>query len=335
MNCKKYSNLLDDLVEKRLDEQMSEETLSHLLCCQRCETEVETRFDEKEIYADFLCDVNPLSDLSEQFRRRLKLENQKQVLLPSTRSSWNERLRDVFYFLSLKSALASLAIVMISGLVAWQSMKATKDEERKTVAQLTRPEIFPPENTNGQIPEQDSLPIGKNQSSILTKSTNRVLRASSTKTAEERPISLEAATALIKKPVPRNQIQQAVDVPKTATEDTMQFIAIKTFMTETERQMEKVEMLFRSFRNARINEGNNYFNVAYESQSARKLLKRSIELRKFAESHGSHDVEETLQTTEALLGEIARLKSVSLREKVIPIKRRLSDQNIIAALQVF
>jgi hypothetical protein len=335
MNCENYSNLLDDLVEKRLDEHMSEEILSHLLCCQSCEVEFETRFDEKEICTDFLFDVTPVNNLSEQFQRKLKLENQKQVLLPSTRLSLNERLRNIFYFVSLKSALASLAVVMIFGLVAWQSLKAINDEESKTVTQLIKPEIFPAENINDRIPEQDSLQIGKTESSIPTKSTNKAYRALSDKTAEVKPISVKSATALTKKPIPRNQIQKAIDVPKTATEDTMQLTEIKTFMAETERQMEKVEMLFRSFRNARINEGSNYFDVAYESQRARKLLKRSIELRKLAESHGSYDVEETLQTTEALLGEIARLKSASLREKVIPIKRRVSNQNIIAALQVF
>lgn len=333
MNCENYKNLIDDLVEKKLDEQTSQKIISHLLICQNCEATFEARFDEKEICTDFLFEVKPLNNLSEQFQTKLKIEKQKEIALTATHFSLGDRLRSSFSFLNLKPILASAIILILFGFIYLGLRNSTNNPEQKITAQSATPNPILMTNSNSPAVYKDSSDVLK-----ISKEENKQQRNVVIKTGiiEEKSKSIAVNSTPIKKPiVEKNETQKIVEVPTNNREDEMQLIEIKSFMAETGKQLEKTEMLFRAFRNARIIEESNSFDILYEKQQAQKLLERNIKLRKLAENYGSYDIEETLKTTETLLSEIANLENNPSREEVISIKRRVNNQNVIARLQVY
>ena len=105
--------------------------------------------------------------------------------------------------------------------------------------------------------------------------------------------------------------------------------------TEASRQLERVELLLRSFRNAGLIDGSEIFDVTFETRQARRLLQMNMELRQKAEFLGADITGGMLIRVEPYLLEIANLRIDSTPEEVIGIKERVRNQNIIASLQAF
>ncbi|HEY0457618.1 MAG TPA: zf-HC2 domain-containing protein, partial [Pyrinomonadaceae bacterium] len=77
MTCEKYFDLIDDLLEDELDEHTTEQVESHVFACQECRKRYETRWRAKEIYSQYLFDVEPPLNSWINFQARLVEENEK------------------------------------------------------------------------------------------------------------------------------------------------------------------------------------------------------------------------------------------------------------------
>jgi hypothetical protein len=330
MNCEKYLVLIDDLIEERLDEPTSQDIFSHFIDCRNCEAEFESRFNEKELCATFIKNIEPLTNLPEQFQANLKVLRERE----SARAgfSFKERLENLLTFLSPKFGLAALLLLIIFGLIHL-GLTSSTNPAPASVAQpvITNPivaaisDAAPDLNKNAGIRE-------------IAKNTGEPARISIIKTPirQRKPMQIaDNPAVVIKTTAQKDGSQKIVEVSKRDDESESRLMKIESFMAETRKQMEKTEMLLRSFRNARIVEGSDKFDIYYESQQAKELLERNAALRKIAEDYGNDDVEKTLYATEMILNEIVNLEGDFSQARVIAIKKQINSRNIIAILQTY
>ena len=330
MNCEKYLNLIDDLVENELDEQTAEEINLHIFACRRCETKFQTLKREKEMYAHYLFDVEPPADLLAKFQIKLGAEKSAVFAVeksPSTFSSWKAKLFSSFS-LSPTFAMAGALILFTVSFVLVNLMSEKGDEQLKVATKdLNKLQMMLPKLNEPEIIDKNSgadLSEGDEQIKDLAKNkTNQ----SNLKTIVAEPISVKKS----KTESPKTDFVKDIQL----TDEEKQLKLIQDLELEAVKQIEKVELLLRSFRNVRFAEGSEKFDVAYEKQQARKLLANNIELRQRAEDYGTLFTEEILSKVEPYLLDIANLDSNPSSEQVLEIKERVRNQNIIASLQSF
>lgn len=91
-------------------------------------------------------------------------------------------------------------------------------------------------------------------------------------------------------------------------------------------------MLLRSVRNA---EAETVGYLAYERELSRELLSRNRLLRRSAEQKDGRRAEELLSQIEPFLLDIANLPDEPAPEEMGVLKKLISDQQIIAELQIY
>lgn len=321
MNCEKYLNLINDLVEGELDEQTAEQVNLHIFACGYCEAEFETLNREKEIYAHFLFDIEPPKDLTRKFQTKLEsLEEEK--IVPSV--PFERKISNFFGFLSLKPLLAASVILLVFGFGYFLIKTALIETEKPFVSESKTPPVLPSENPKKEVLE----------TSLPTVTETKIISPKSVKTRfEVKPQAIAANKPTVKKPL--NREKSASETRIFPKKDDSEIEEIRVFELETAKQIEKVEMLLRSFRNARYAEDRAEYDVAYEKQQARKLLENNVRLRRQSEIYGTRMTNEILSKVEPYLLEISNLNTNPSDEAVLEIKQRVRNQNIIAGLQGF
>lgn len=321
MNCEKYLNLINDLVEGELDEQTAEQVNLHIFACGYCETEFETLNREKEIYAHFLFDIEPPKDLTHEFQTKLEsLEEEK--IVPSI--AFDRKTSYLFGFLSLKPLFAAAIVLLVFGFGYFLMKTALTEIEKPFVSESKTPPILSIENTKKEVLE--TSPPKFTETKIISPKAVK-------SRFEVRPQTVAFSKPTVKKPLNREKsVSETRVLPK---KDDSKIEEIRVFELETAKQIEKVEMLLRSFRNARYAEDRAEYDVAYEKQQARKLLENNLRLRRQSEIYGTRMTNEILSKVEPYLLEISNLNTNPSDEEVLEIKQRVRNQNIIAGLQGF
>ncbi|HEV2762537.1 MAG TPA: hypothetical protein VGV38_06035 [Pyrinomonadaceae bacterium] len=99
------------------------------------------------------------------------------------------------------------------------------------------------------------------------------------------------------------------------------------------RHAERVERLFRSFRNARLTENDPTLEVADARRLSKRLLYSNIALRREAAGAADLPVRGLLDSLEPILLDISNLPSAPSAEVVSSIKERIRRRQLVGVLQ--
>lgn len=327
MNCEKYLILIDDLIEGEPGAQNAEQVNLHISTCQECDSYYAMLTQEKEIYAQYLFDVEPPADLWTKLQTKIETDDSSHIVKTAVAASgWKSGIFN-FFRLSPALGIAAVALVVFGiGLYKFPPDKSVSDD--KYVAETNL-------RTNQTIVQQFDKSDRSEIKDLLTKAEiekpkdfSKVVKA----TYKPKVLKRQTENArLVKAAKSKNDKQKLPDNPQLSEEQ----LQLKAIETETAQQIEKIELLLRSFRNARVVEGGTLYDVAYEKQQARKLLGKNVQLRQIAEIYGTLYTEELLDKAEPFLLDIANLENTPSSEQVLKIKERVRNQNIIASLQSY
>lgn len=317
MNCEKYLKLIDDLIEDELDDQTADQVSLHLFDCPSCTSQFELLEREKRIYSHYLFEVEPPSDLSAKFQSKLEALPQSTILAAA-----DGFISKIFAFLRFNPALIT-AVALILLAVSFSLMSLVKEPQTFEKAAVSQKFegfqlMLPPIKKEVAV-----VPVEPNKSDEIIKNERNTTESS------PKPIAVKQ---IVRKAEPN---QNLVAKTPQSSEEEQQLKELQALEIETAKQLEKVELLLRSFRNARFVEGSELYDISYEKQQARKLLQNNFALRQRAETYGSPFAEEMLSKIEPYLLDIANLNLNPAPEQVLEIKERVKNQNIIASLQGF
>jgi len=351
MKCEKYLNLIDDLVEGELDEQSAQHLHLHVFACSECASLYEILKQEKQIYARYLFDAEPSNDLRSKFQAKLESEinNVSQIVQKPARVSFWRAHTNGFWRSS--TALAGTGLLILFGLgfafLNFAPFGKIMENEYASIAESNNPKLVKVQTAQSEsretfenLSDNRATRIGSsNKNFVSLKEVKNKLDTKLLHTKNIAPAIIQKAefeTVQTKKnKISANRPKDLSNLAQLTKDEQMQILQVKTLEKETVKQIEKIEMLLRSFRNARSVEGGEAFDVAYEKQQARKLLEKNVQLRRGAEDYGALYTEEILSKAEPHLLDIANLENNPAPEKVLGIKERVKNQNIIASLQIY
>lgn len=344
MNCEKCLDRLDDLVEDELAAPIAAQINRHVFACSGCAAELTQLKREKEIYRGYLFNAEPSTDLAANFQARLKAEARKTLRAAELPARARKQAANPFGFwrLSLPAAMAVLLAVFGISLALLKFIPSETSIGGEFVAETKTDFVQPKPTQTGEFNEHkpanfsaksaggNNFPWSKN---IKNGGVNKSLKTENVAAAKAENVSNKAVENK-KRMNYADRKRKLADAPSLSEEESQNFQA-RLLEKQINRQVEKVELLLRSFRNARTLENGASFDVAYERQQARKLLDKNVELRRNAENYGTFYTEEILGKVEPLLLDIANLESEPSSEKVSDIRNRVKNQSIIASLQVY
>lgn len=360
MNCEKYLNLIDDFIDGELDELSGGEVDRHVFVCPSCAAHYEMLKRENEIYAWYLFNIEPPLDLRAKFQARLDGEKVQSARTVKSAGAygWKSKIES---FRKFYPALATAAFLIVAGIgfVKLTPVEKSAENERAAetnssaspkftkVAKIKELENDETDNaykeiTNGEL--KNSFKEIKRENAAGSLKINKIVEKSNPANggkiiaANAKVYSIKTADVKPKTNFADNKTKFANDKKDSALiaeQERMRILQAQNLETETAAQIEKIELLLRSFRNARVVEGAPGFDVAYEKGQARKLLEINARLRQDAENYGISYAGELLSRAEPYLLDIANLENNPAPEKVLDIKERVKNQNIIASLQIY
>lgn len=343
MNCEKTLILIDDLIEGELDEQTAAQVESHIFACVKCREQNEMRKREKAIYAQYLFDAEPPTDLWRNFQAKLESDKGKTTRFAERPArEANHGRTNVFGFLRFSPLLAGAVLLIVFGVgFGWLKFAPNQADVNNYVAKKefddsqsaaksgetdkNRTANLPAEikSSGNNVAPQNSKIAGKSEST----------KAKSVFAAAEK--TLIAGVVKVRRKTVSPGVKKNSADENEPNEERLRSLRMVNLEKEIAGQIEKIEMLLRSFRNARAVETIETFDVGYEKGQARKLLEKNARLRLEAENNGIGYAEELLSRVEPYLLDIANLEDKPAPGKVLDIKERVSSQNIIASLQVY
>ena len=352
MSCEKYTKLIEDLVEGELGEQSAAPVNLHIFACPECTARYEILKKEKALYARYLFEIEPPQNLWTDFQAKINAPAEVSPAVkpsPSPVFVWKSAITHYARLFPAFAAATLLLAALGFGFLKYVSNQTGAGNRYVSGNNQPNVEIAATKSNRISVDvAKDASAVSKNETRAkfaISKIAEKNAAVKSLNKSESADFGVKRALVKFEKTNKR-----ALDAGKTKvlsnekkispneirlSEEQARGAQLRNLETETAEQIEKIELLLRSFRNAREVEGGDRFDVAYEKQLAGRLLEKNARLRRGAENYGASDSEEILGKVEPILLDIANLETDAAPEKVLDIKQRLKNQNLIASLQIY
>lgn len=349
MKCQDCIAKIEEYLEGDLNLQSTEEAFAHILLCNECKCSYEYLKQEQDALAPYLLKVKASPSLWANVEAQIRAEKQISVV-PQT-APLISRILLFFNSLRFNRVLASsLAILLIGvsigvlihlfskdGQLTQDFISTTGTNNSGAETEISNPTEFTRASENPEYAEPTPL---KN-TTVNPKSIDH-------KSLKTR-IDSSAERQIIKAQVQKNRAEFKFIKPKinslnntSVSDDTQLNAAIvrvpnqpDNLEIETIKQVEKAQILLRSFRNAAYKEGEPLFDLDFDRKQARKLLENNVSLRRRAELQDNFEVKAMLDNLEPYLLDIANLRDDATANDMRAIKNRIQKQEVIASLQVY
>ena len=344
MSCEQYLNLIEDLAEGEPDERIAGRVESHVFTCAKCRVQWGAVKREKDVYARYLYDIEPPHDLRANFQTRLAEQKMKTSRFAETLPKVSVRKTGIFDFRRFSPLLAGASLMIVFG-IGFGWLKLASDETNKNIHvaktdtdDLPLPSAFD-ETVKVGTAESPSV-IGGGQKNAAPPNDQlsgrrKFSKAGGIPVAAPQPLLAKAGKIERKTVSADARGTQAEVESRLSDESRRHALQTKNLENEIAGQIERVELLLRSFRNAQANETTEIFDIEYEKGQARRLLEKNARLRESAESYGIFYAEELLSRVEPYLLDIANLTDHPTPDEVLDIRERVKNQSIIASLQTY
>ncbi|HEX8565811.1 MAG TPA: hypothetical protein VF648_09075 [Pyrinomonadaceae bacterium] len=347
MNCEECLIVAEEYLEEELDLQFAEPAFSHIAECSECCQAYAYLQQERKAFSTYMVGVesSPIirTRLISEIRREQTIANAPQL------KSLHSRMFSIFQSLRFNHVLVgSLAILLIVGgagfLMSSLSDKTNPgSRDSITLAQRTDTEQLPGEIIHMVRPDEavdhrsDSRTgENKNTSGKSETGVNNSNKISPPSSQEKHFLMPSGQTTKF----PRRQSEGEVGAKVNAERKLKAVVSSTANQTdnlerETSKQVERAQLLLRSFRNTPLLDNVQAYDVSYDKREAQKLLQNNIVLRNKAEILGNIEIEAVLAELEPYLMDIANLTDYSPIEQVRAIKGRIRSEEIVASLQIY
>lgn len=343
MKCEKYLDLIDDLVEGELAKQTAQQVNLHIFSCQECEYHYEALKHEREMYEHYF-EIEPSTELWMDFQTKLNNAKANKTVKTSKVFArlfdWNS---NIFEYLGLSPALVCAALILIFGLGfgLLNFLLSGRISENDYIAKTELVRHQSPGTNPIETVKDETLNSPGKTESLKDVSLKINKNNDDNKIWKKRIVYSTKAEKLVVKEIKPDKKVLSVGEKESSfsvaqpNEEQIQLLQVRKLESEAAKQIESVELLLRSFRNARFNESGETFDIAYEKQEAERLLKRNEQLMRNAQIYGTFYTKEILSKIEPYLLDISKLKDTSSPEQIRDIKERVKSQSIIASLQAY
>ena len=336
MNCEECLRFIDDFVEGELDEQNAGRTKAHIFGCSECAAHFEMLERETNLYAQYLLEVKAPSDLWIKFQTKLEAEK---VSHTAGKFGWfSELTENAVGFLRFNPIFSGAAILIMIA-AGFVLLKYAPKDGSVAKNNSTHAKFLTAKAGAANEDEKINAPLRSETRKIesalpkIYKTGINLYNSKNTARTEKKSVAVKTESAE-KKMISANQKKISDDNLLTEAEQLQRLQTIN-LEKETARQIEKTELLLRAFRNTRVDEKAETFDISYEKDQAKKLLEKNVLLRQSAANFGTFRAEEMLGQIEFYLLDISNLENNPSREKVLDIKERVKNRNIIASLQTY
>jgi hypothetical protein len=294
MKCEVCLELLEEYCDGELAERESQDVAAHLSTCLTCGNESAALTAEQELFSryDRELEVSPL--IWEQVAQRTTAP----VVNPA--NGLREWFSGLFRVPAFGFSVATAALILIAVLIGAIYLKNRQVNKGAEVVAGDQG----PRKTEQPLQTVLATPKPTGDSPVIAVNHNRKVRRSLPKQS----------------PIDQSDVV-STDLGFQDPDDQ-----------DTANHIEQTQNLLRSFKNVRLNDGEQEIDVTYDKAVGRRLLNENIVLRREAEARSKFPTKALLSDLEPFLIDIANLPDQAKPEDVRAIKDRVQKTEIVAAL---
>ncbi|MFN2498618.1 MAG: anti-sigma factor [Pyrinomonadaceae bacterium] len=342
MNCKECLKIIEEYVERELDERTTGFITAHIAGCATCAKVHDDLQREQEMYSAFLSEVTEPPALWSAVRAGMEKEaavSATQTPMP-TRTWLPGSLSYPRFGLAFGLALVIIGVGI--GLMRLRSSLNTSDNRASSnpsgTASLPQNPINPskpvePATAGTQVKASDrtdkTLSEKNRQSDALSKhspaANSNFARSNKMKPVQPRQLS----------PTPSSVAELLAGNAETIDAVQKRWNSSSLLDGETARHLEKSQMMLRSLRNAIREDEAPTSTIYHEKELSRELLAKNILLRRNAAARGDVLTENLLSRLEPLLLDVANLQDKPSSTDLRLLEERIREKEIIATLQAY